>query len=95
MDSTVPQSGPPLSSHTNLPVQDTIQPTLVPPSTLNPTLSSFGPQQTQQISGFTTATQFFLDMRRSPQRLLNTAIALIRVGDTHVSANALTQRVHL
>jgi len=90
MDSTVPQSGPSLPSHTNPPVQNTVQLALVPPSTLNPASSSFvPPQQTQQIGGFTTATQFFLDTRHSPQCLLKTAITLVRVGDTHVSANVL------
>ena len=73
-----------LTPQTNQPAQGNAQ---APQNTLNPASSSFVP--TQPVSNYTTTTQFLLDAKRSPQCLLKTAIALVRVGSIRISANIL------
>ena len=91
MDTTpntpVTQSGMPGPPQINQPVQTTVQPTQAPQNALNPTSNSFVP--TQSVGNYTTTTQFFLDAKRSPQCLMKTAIAFVRVGNTRISANIL------
>ena len=87
LDTSASQNGPPRPSQIIQPVQNTVQPAQAPQSTLNPASSIFIP--TQSVGGYTTATQFFLDTKCSPQCLLKTAIALFRVGNTRISANIL------
>ena len=79
-DTSVPQSGLPRTPQINQPVQSTVQPTQAPQNTLNPASSIFVP--TQSVGSYTTA-------KRSPECLLKTAIGLVRVGSTRISANIL------
>ena len=67
--------------------QHLVQPTQAQQSTLNPTSNSFVP--TQSVAGHTTATELLSDATRTPQCLLKTAIATVRVHNTCVSANIL------
>ena len=86
-DTSVPQSGLPRIPQINQPVQSTVQPAQASQNTLNPASSTFVP--TQSVGSYTTAAQFFIDAKRSPECLLKTAIALVRVGNTRISANTL------
>ncbi|XP_065920284.1 uncharacterized protein [Dysidea avara] len=69
------QASPPLTSQ-------------APQGSLNPASNSFVPTQ-QHISEYTMATQLLLVVKRNPQCLLKTAIALVRVGNKRISANVL------
>ena len=73
---------------TNQNLQDTPpQSSQTLPSMLNPTSNSFTPVQSN--GNYTTATQHLCDIKSSPQCLLKTTIALIRVRDNRVPTNIL------
>jgi len=80
-------SQPPHNSSAQPISQNLVQPAQAQQSTLNPASNSFVP--TQSVGGYTTASELLTDATHTPQCLWKTAIAPIRVHNTHVSANIL------